>query len=222
MRLRQRLLAARKGAEDQESQLGSTDRLRVDEANSFWQQRSFRRRIPLELAHHSLVAARWEDPDRLLLNPHFFRLMQPAVAFLRGSEGFPPAFRAAVFRRRLQLGYRFGELVKTRPMANLWWFRTHYWRHQRRQMLLRRQLRLRRAFRRALERLRFLVKRVAAAASRGALGTLQQSLGLGPYPVAAAGRRSMVDQLAREHHFQALWRQLRAHCGPSLPANGSR
>ena len=85
MRLRERLLAAGDAAENPESQLGNR-RLLVDSQNSFWQQRGFRRSVPLELAHHDLVTARWEDPDRLLLNPHFLRVMRPAVEFLRGQD----------------------------------------------------------------------------------------------------------------------------------------
>ena len=125
MRLRQRLLAARKAAEDQESQLGSSSRLLVNEANSFWQQRGFRRKVPLELAHHNIVAARWEDPDRLLLNPHFLRLMRPAVAFLREAEGFPPAFRSTLFQRRRQLGQRFAQLAAS-SHPNAWQVRQYY------------------------------------------------------------------------------------------------
>jgi hypothetical protein len=126
MRLRQRLLAARKGAEDQESQLGASGRLLVDEAHSFWQQRGFQQRVPLELAHHGVVAARWEDPDRLLLNPHFLRLMQPAVNFLRETDSYPPFFRAATFRHYRRLGQYHAQLRTTKRRPSSWQLRVYY------------------------------------------------------------------------------------------------
>ena len=206
MRLRQRLLAARQGAEDQESQLGSGSRLLVNEANSFWQQRGFRRRVPLELAHHNIVAARWEDPDRLLLNPHFLRLMRPAVAFLRKAESFPPAFRVTLFQRRQRLGQRFAQLAAA-GHANPWTVRRYYWRRRQRQMQLRQQLRLRLRFRQVLGQLKQLLKRVAAAAARGSLQPLQRVLGLETFQAPAGtfgGVSPLGARLAREPRFRHL------------------